>query len=186
MGSPILLLAAVLSALPAPVSTSGLATVSAGRRHGSISWVAETMAATKFELERGLSPLAALGYDKGVPLALAVVPVEDETAGRDGVLAEVRTAQALLDMQRAARRAGLTLRVTSGYRTHEEQAELFALYQRGRGHLASRPGMSNHQSGHALDLDVRSPRVRLWLKRNAGRFGFQRTVPSERWHWEHW
>ena len=76
--------------------------------------------------------------------------------------------------------------MVSGYRTNEQQEELFRLFRRGRGPLAARPGTSNHQSGHALDLDMSLPGATRWLKRHARQFGFKRTVPSERWHWEHW
>ena len=89
-------------------------------------------------------------------------------------------------MATAARRAGIALQVNSGFRTDEEQSELYDLYRHGRGPLAARPGNSNHQSGHALDLDTRSPQVRRWLQRHAFRFGFRRTVASERWHYEYW
>ena len=99
---------------------------------------------------------------------------------------EVRTAQAFFKMAAAARRAGIHLQVNSGFRTAEEQRQLYNLYRRGRGPLAAKPGSSNHQSGHALDIDTVDLRVRNWLRHNAFRYGFHRTVPSERWHWEHW
>ncbi len=51
---------------------------------------------------------------------------------------------------------------------------------------AARPGTSNHQSGHALDLNTSAPGVLSWLNANGARFGFSRTVPSEAWHWEWW
>jgi LAS superfamily LD-carboxypeptidase LdcB len=89
-------------------------------------------------------------------------------------------------MAAAAHKDGIELQVSSGFRTQEEQLELFRLYRQGRGPLASRPGTSNHQSGHALDIETRELAVRLWLRRHAHRFGFLRTVPSERWHWEYW
>jgi hypothetical protein len=51
--------------------------------------------------------------------------------------------------------------------------------------LAAKPGYSNHQSGSALDLNTSAPGVYAWLSKNAGKFGFKRTVPSEAWHWEY-
>lgn len=125
---------------------------------------------------------AVLGYQQGRRVALAVIPLEPT----GHIRAEVRTARAFLQMAAAARLDGVELQVSSGFRTHEEQAELFQLYRMGRGPLASRPGTSNHESGHALDIETRSPLVWQWLKRNAWRYGFLRTVPSERWHFEHW
>lgn len=146
-----------------------------------------------------------MGFRAGQPLVLAVVPIMPPwsfgpAAARRGALrastgpfapadfvrAEVTTAQAFFKMAAAARRDGVPLLVNSGFRTPEAQRELYDLYRRGRGPLAAKPGSSNHQSGHALDLDTRSPKVRRWLKRHAFRFGFRRTVACERWHYEHW
>jgi hypothetical protein len=171
----IALLSAVLSLLPPPSPS-----VAAPR--GALPWVSATALAARLSAERALPAQAVLGYQEGRRVALAVVPL-DET-GR--VRAEVRTALAFLEMADAARRAGIVLQVSSGFRTEAEQAELFRLYRLGAGPLASRPGTSNHESGHALDIETRELKVRLWLRRNAERFGFERTVPSERWHWEHW
>lgn len=57
----------------------------------------------------------------------------------------------------AARAAGVTLRVGSGYRSYATQASLFASYVRRHGEAAasrfsSRPGHSEHQSGLAADF----------------------------------
>ncbi len=93
------------------------------------------------------------------------------------------TGHAFLRMQRAADAAGVSLALNSGFRTNAEQEYLYGCYQSGNcnnGHLAARPGFSNHQSGVAVDLTTSD-----WLAENAGRFGFQRTVPSESWHYEY-
>ncbi len=42
--------------------------------------------------------------------------------------------------------------VTSGLRSREHQAQLYAKYQAGTGPLAARPGHSNHELGQALDI----------------------------------
>lgn len=57
----------------------------------------------------------------------------------------------------AARAAGVTIRVGSGYRSYATQASLFASYARRHGEAAasrfsSRPGHSEHQSGLAVDF----------------------------------
>ena len=57
----------------------------------------------------------------------------------------------------AARAAGVTLRVGSGYRSYATQASLFASYARRHGEaeasrFSSRPGYSEHQSGLAVDF----------------------------------
>lgn len=51
--------------------------------------------------------------------------------------------------------------------------------------LVGLPGHSNHQDGYAIDFNVTGkPTVYAWLVKNAIRYGFVRTIPSERWHWE--
>lgn len=104
----------------------------------------------------------------------------------DGKPVERHTAAAYRRMYEAAERAGVHLHIVSGFRTMEHQQALYRAYQRGQGNLAALPGHSNHQSGHALDLNTRAPGVLRWLERNGRRFGFRRTVPTEAWHWEWW
>lgn len=103
----------------------------------------------------------------------------------DGKKVSKKTADAYFRMREAARRDGVHLSVVSGFRTYDEQAHLYRLYRAGRGNLAAPPGHSNHQNGWALDLNTHGAGVYRWLNRNARRFGFKRTVPSEKWHWEH-
>jgi hypothetical protein len=119
----------------------------------------------------------ATGYRRGKAFSICVTTV-------DGKLLEVNTARAYLRMRTAARRGGASLRVVSGFRTMAQQRYLYRLYKQGRGNLAAPPGYSNHQSGHALDLNTSAPRVYSWLTRYGRRYGFRRTVPSEKWHWE--
>ena len=52
--------------------------------------------------------------------------------------------------------------------------------------LAAKPGYSNHQSGHALDLNTSDTGVLALAQRARRKFGFERTVPTETWHWEWW
>lgn len=53
------------------------------------------------------------------------------------------------------------------------------------GNLAAAPGTSNHGIGLAVDLNSSAKGVYSWLSKNAHKFGFVRTVASEKWHWEH-
>jgi hypothetical protein len=122
------------------------------------------------------------GYRSGSRFSIAVVRVDARPV-------EVATANAYIAMQESARRDGVNLRIVSGFRTHGEQQYLYGCYVNcncNNCNLAARPGYSNHQSGHALDLNTSDRGVLSWLNRNAGRFGFSRTVPSEDWHWEWW
>jgi hypothetical protein len=128
------------------------------------------------------SESTAAGYRSGSRFTITVVRV-------DGKPVEKSTANAYYVMAQAAARAGVNIRVVSGFRTMAEQQHLYDCYRCGccnGGNLAARPGYSNHQSGHALDLNTSSGGVYSWLSRNAGHFGFRRTVSSEPWHWEWW
>ncbi|MFT3835524.1 MAG: M15 family metallopeptidase [Myxococcaceae bacterium] len=122
------------------------------------------------------------GYVSGQPFTITLVDA-------DGKLVELATANAYAVMQAAAANDGINLAVVSGFRTMAEQQYLYACYVNcncNNCNLAAQPGYSNHQSGHALDLNTSSGGVYNWLANNAGNFGFKRTVPSEEWHWEWW
>ncbi|MCY1014214.1 M15 family metallopeptidase [Pyxidicoccus sp. MSG2] len=105
---------------------------------------------------------------------------------KGGELLHHAAAEAFLRMSTEAREDGVSLRVTSGYRSRREQRWLYQRYRKGLGPKAARPGRSNHQRGLAVDLVVGdvSSNTYDWLASHACRFGFRRTVPSEPWHWE--
>ncbi len=106
---------------------------------------------------------------------------------KNGELLHHTAAAAFQRMSTEARAAGVSLRVTSGYRSRQEQRWLYNRYRKGLGPKAARPGRSNHQRGLAVDLvvgDVTTPTYD-WLASHACRFGFRRTVQSEPWHWEY-
>ncbi len=88
-------------------------------------------------------------------------------------------------MKAAARRAGVSLSVVSGFRTMAQQKALYAAYKAGRGNLAARPGYSNHQGGLSADISTGSysSRTYRWLAANARRYGFVNDVRGEPWHW---
>lgn len=124
----------------------------------------------------------ATGYVAGKPLSIMVVTI-------DGKPVEVETAKAFRRMRDAASQDGVAVKVVSGFRTMAEQEYLYGCYKSGKcnnGNLAARPGFSNHQSGHALDLNARDPAVGAWLRAHANAYDFHNTVPSEPWHWEYW
>ncbi len=79
-------------------------------------------------------------------------------------------------MAAAARReAGLSLLITSAFRSDAEQARLFAANPDPR--WVARPGTSLHGNGTELDLGPRA--AWPWLTANASRFGFRK-----RYAWE--
>ena len=124
----------------------------------------------------------ATGYKSGSAFSIQVVTV-------DGKKVEWKTANAYMLMAKAAAAAGVQIRVVSGFRTMDQQKYLYSCYVNcscNSCNLAAKPGYSNHQSGHALDLNASAPGVYSWLSKHAGSYGFKRTVPSENWHWEWW
>ncbi len=122
------------------------------------------------------------GYRQGNAFSITVVSVDSRPVERS-------TANAYIAMQEAASSSGVAIRIVSGFRTMSEQERLYSCYVNcncNNCNLAARPGTSNHQSGHALDLNTSDGGVLNWLNNNGARFGFSRTVPSEAWHWEWW
>ncbi|MEA2456998.1 MAG: hypothetical protein QOI45_3260, partial [Thermoleophilaceae bacterium] len=82
-------------------------------------------------------------------------------------------------MAAAARaEAGLTLLVTSGYRSDAEQARLFAAHPDPK--WVAPPGESLHRNGTELDLGP--PAAYGWLAANATRFHFVKRYAWEQWH----
>lgn len=95
-----------------------------------------------------------------------------------------------MKLKDAAEEENIQLSINSAFRTFRRQAELRRLFDAGQGNLAARPGHSNHQHGQAFDLNTRhnvfdgSDKIYEWLKKNAPKHGFVRTVSNESWHWE--
>ena len=113
-------------------------------------------------------------------------------------------------MKQAAQSAGVTLSPISGFRSVQEQKQLFfdVGAQRNqtpaqRAALSAPPGYSEHHTGYATDIgDGTVPATNLqanfdqtkafeWLQANAARFGFEMSFPKnnpqgvsyEPWHW---
>ena len=124
----------------------------------------------------------ATGYQNGNPFPITLVTVNGEKVER-------HTANAYTVMARAAANDGVSLDIVSGFRSMAEQQYLYHCYVTcscNGCNLAAKPGYSNHQSGHALDLNTASAGVLSWLNNHGAHYGFHRTVPSEAWHWEWW
>lgn len=109
-------------------------------------------------------------------------PARGSGGGYDGPLAyrmgkpmRPDVAGAFDRMAGAARRDGLALSVTSGFRSDAEQAKLFAANPNPK--WVAPPGTSLHRYGTELDLGP--PGAHGWLAQNARRFGF-----IHRYAWE--
>jgi soluble lytic murein transglycosylase-like protein len=82
-------------------------------------------------------------------------------------------------MEAAARADGISLSITSAFRTDAEQAALWARHPDPK--WVARPGTSLHRLGTELDLGP--PSAYAWLARNAGRFHFVQRSSWEPWHY---
>lgn len=82
------------------------------------------------------------------------------------------------------------LRVSSGYRSPERQAQLWAeaLKKYGSPEAARKwvapPGNSQHNHGNAADLRYASDAARQWAHDNAARYGLAFPLGNEPWHVE--
>ena len=82
-------------------------------------------------------------------------------------------------MEAAARADGVTLTITSAWRSNAEQAVLFARHPDPK--WVAPPGKSLHRLGTELDLGP--PAAYAWLAANATRFGFTQRYSWEPWHY---
>jgi hypothetical protein len=144
----------------------------------------------KSELGRTRSPIRveATAEAEASPPPSAAAPATPTTAsggGYSGPLAfrqgrpmRPDVAVAFDRLAASARRAGLSLVITSAYRSDAEQARLFAANPDPR--WVAPPGHSLHRC--ATELDLGPPSAYGWLYANAQRFGFLRRYPWESWH----
>jgi D-alanyl-D-alanine carboxypeptidase len=146
--------------------------------------------------------------DKTHPLPEAYEPPDlTELTGpsyqlsRPGFRLRQIAAEALEEMAAAARTAGLTLTVSSAYRSFTYQEEVYARNVRESGQEtadreSARPGYSQHQTGLVVDFGniddsfAETPEGR-WLAENAGRFGWSLSFPQgyekvTGYRWECW
>ncbi len=112
--------------------------------------------------------------------------------GTGGQLQKIamETFEPYLSLMEAAKKNNLTISITSGFRTFAKQERLYDGWKNGEAgfNRAAKPGRSNHQNGIAFDLNTigfEGTVLYDWLKDNAPRFGFIRTVNKEHWHWEY-
>ena len=86
---------------------------------------------------------------------------------------------------------GVTLYITSGFRSQERQATLFAdaIKKYGSESEAAKwvlpAQFSHHPEGLAIDINYpRDPNGAKWLEENGARFGLCRVYANEWWHFE--
>ncbi|WMS45158.1 M15 family metallopeptidase [Acuticoccus sp. MNP-M23] len=97
---------------------------------------------------------------------------------------------ALRSMAEAAKEAGHSIKVNSGFRSVERQKQLFdaAVRKYGSEEAARKwvapPGRSRHNLGVAADLGFGDDAARKWAHDNAGQFGLRFPMNHEPWHVE--
>ncbi len=121
-----------------------------------------------------------------VPGAHAAPAASESAAGTAGLDPVLATAYTLAE--REAHEQGIPLWVTSGYRTHEQQQELWedGLATYGGPDAARRwvlpPEESTHVQGKAIDVGPEEGA--RWLEAHGNRWGLCRTFDNEYWHFE--
>ena len=113
--------------------------------------------------------------------------------------------QALQEMALAAKRDGVTLVVSSSYRSYTYQKNLFDRYVRESGEkeaerFSARAGTSQHQLGTVVDLgsisdEFAQTRAGKWVLQNASKYGWSLSFPKgyeevtgyvwESWHYRY-
>lgn len=109
--------------------------------------------------------------------------------------------EALVRMAEAARKDGITLVVSSAYRSYEYQKTVFERNVKEMGkteaeRVSALPGMSQHQLGTAIDFGLiddtfAETAASKWLMVHASKFGFSLSYPQNMekvtgYRWESW
>ncbi len=146
-----------------------------------------------------------------IPTGLVDISALVRTSGI--ICVQQSTADALVNLFRAARTDGISLRVCSGYRGPNIQNYVLNQWLAIKGTLAfnevAQPYHSEHQIGTAIDLtgssveyscstdNFASTLESVWLTQNAWRYGFNLSYPAtfqsgsaneyiyEPWHWRY-
>jgi len=130
---------------------------------------------------------------------LALYP--EISRSRDGLYLERAAAEALAELSAAARKEGVTLLVSSAYRSYDYQKKMFDDYVKEMGEEeasrdSARAGTSQHQLGTTVDFgDITNSfadsLAGKWMEKNGGKFGWSLSYPRyppseymwESWHW---
>jgi len=137
-----------------------------------------------------------------IPPDLAVLaPGRSYVVGKTG-LSLRRPVEAGLDiMATEAQKGGVTLLVSSSYRSFDYQKQVYERNVKQMGQTAAdresaRPGMSQHQTGCAIDFgsitdDYAKTKAGIWLAQNAEKYGWSLSFPEgyekiTGYRWECW
>ena len=109
--------------------------------------------------------------------------------------------EALSQLSRSAKQDGVTIMVSSTYRTYEYQVNLFNRYAKEYGEkeadrFSARPGATQHRLGTVIDFgsisnEYADTKAGKWLYKNAGKYGWSLSYPKgfedvTGYKWECW
>jgi D-alanyl-D-alanine carboxypeptidase len=135
------------------------------------------------------------------PADLVVLKGGQYRVNREGMTMRKAAVESLNDMATAARADGITLLVSSAYRSYEYQEQVYNRIVREMGKEAAdresaRPGHSQHQTGLTADFGSIDDSFALsaagrWMAANAPRFGWSLSYPNgyeavTGYRWESW
>lgn len=136
-----------------------------------------------------------------VSLTAATAQGRSYMINRDGLSLRRMAEEALEEMAAAAMRNGVTLLVSSTYRSYEYQENVYRrnvaeLGQEAADRESAMPGASQHQLGTVIDFgsitdEFAETRAGHWLSANAHRFGWSLSFPQgyeavTGYRWECW
>jgi len=147
--------------------------------------------------------------DKTIALPASFVPADlvsldgsfPYVVSKKGMMLRKPAREALARMAEAARKDGITLVVSSAYRSYEYQKTVFERNVKEMGktkaeRVSAPPGMSQHQLGTAIDFGsitdaFAETAASKWLAAHASTFGFSLSFPKNMedvtgYRWESW
>lgn len=139
--------------------------------------------------------------DDYVPDDLVFLDAGKAVLNKKDMQARRAAAEALYAMIKAAKAEGITLSVSSAYRSYHYQAGLFNRYVQELGEaeasrVSAKPGHSQHQLGTAFDFgsvtnEFAVSRAGVWMEKHAGAYGFSLSYPQRLesltgYSWESW
>jgi zinc D-Ala-D-Ala carboxypeptidase len=194
-------LAALDAALPAQAAREARSRIEAAPAR-----FAELLAAAV--ADRAADPMLLYRVDKGKALPEGYEPADlvaldgaGLSVSKQGHRLRRPAFEAMKAMDAAARAGGVTLLVSSTYRSYDYQVEVFARNVKESGReaalmVSAEPGHSQHQLGTAIDFGsitdaFARTKAGRWLLANAPRFGFSLSFPEGMtaitgYSWESW
>lgn len=114
-----------------------------------------------------------------------IIPKEKTVVVEGSFRLRADAAAAYLAMKADAKKAGVTIKLSSAWRDSSVQAYLYDLFIRGLGNLAAPPGSSDHERGIAIDLSSGIP----WAQKNCTKYGWYNSgmtfSQKEPWHFDY-